>query len=204
MENIGREPNTVHGTVHGPGYSGGSGIGGGHTLTEPLANDYHVYAIEWEPEQIRWYIDDTQYFTVTPSMLPQGTAWVFDHPFFLIMNVAVGGYWPGYPDETTQFPQTMHVDYVRVYQAPESAERFETTFNDAFTGWKQLSFPYETFTRSATQPANAPNDGLTLSEVWGYGLAMPSGSNGGFYLDAVRFATVPTHTIYLPVVMRSS
>ncbi len=202
MENIGKEPNTVHGTVHGPGYSGGSGIGGGHTLTEALANDYHVYAIEWEPEEIRWYIDDTQYFTVTPSMLPEGTEWVFDHPFFLIMNVAVGGYWPGYPDDTTQFPQTMHVDYVRVYQGPDTSERFETTFNDSFTGWKQLTLPYEDFTRSATQPTNAPDDGLTLSEVWGYGFSMPSGSNGGFYLDDVRFKTIPTYTLYLPVVTR--
>lgn len=115
MENIGKEPAIVHGTVHVPGYSGAQGVTNRHTLPEgALADDFHVYAIEWEPEQIRWYIDDMLYQTLTPADVPG--RWVFDHPFFLILNVAVGGYWPGYPDETTVFPQKMTVDYVRVYQ----------------------------------------------------------------------------------------
>ncbi len=201
MENIGREPDIVHGTVHGPGYSGANGIGGGYTYTEALSNNYHVYAIEWEPDEIRWYFDTTQYFTLTKSMLPVGAPWVFDHPFFLIMNVAVGGYWPGYPDETTEFPQTMHVDYVRVYQAPTEPERFETTFTDSFTGWKKMTLPFSNFTRSAIQPEGAPDDGLTLSEMWGYGFWMPAGSHGAFYLDEVR--TLDLTKIYLPLVMRN-
>jgi beta-glucanase (GH16 family) len=118
MENIGREPRTVHGTVHGPGYSGGSGITGGLTLDEDLSDDFHVFAIEWLPEEIRWYIDSTLYHTVTPEDVG-AREWVFDHDFFLLLNVAVGGVWPGYPDETTEFPQTMLVDYVRVYQLEE-------------------------------------------------------------------------------------
>jgi len=202
MENIGREPNTVHGTVHGPGYSGGSGIGGGYTITEPFASDYHTFAVEWEPEEIRWYVDNTQYFTVTPSMLPAGAPWVFDHPFFIIMNVAVGGYWPGYPDATTVFPQTMSVDYVRVYQAPDTAERFEATFTDNFTGWRKVTIPFTSFRRSAEQPTGAPDDGLTLTEVHGYGFGMPAGSRGSFYLDMVRL--VELQRIYLPVVLRNS
>jgi len=118
MENIGREPDIVHGTVHGPGYSGADGIGGSWQLPngQHLSDDFHVYAVEWEPEEIRWYLDDILYFTLTPANIPSGQAWVFDHPFFLILNVAVGGNWPGYPDDTTTFPQTMVVDYVRVYQ----------------------------------------------------------------------------------------
>jgi beta-glucanase (GH16 family) len=116
MENIGREPATVHGTVHGPGYSGGQGISQLFSLASgAFADDYHVYAIEWAPQRIDFFVDDHQYFTVTPASLPGGTQWVFDHPFFLLLNVAVGGSWPGSPDAATVFPQKMPVDYVRVY-----------------------------------------------------------------------------------------
>jgi len=117
MENIGREPATVHGTIHGPGYSGANGIGAPYSLTSGAFSDsYHVYAVEWDPNQIRWYVDGNLYQTRTPADLPAGTTWVFDHPFFLILNVAVGGSWPGNPDASTVFPQRMYVDYVRVYQ----------------------------------------------------------------------------------------
>ncbi len=118
MENIGREPALVHGTMHGPGYSGGNGIGGPASLpgNAAFADASHVYAVEWEMNSIRWSIDGAQYFATTPASIPAGTTWVYDHPFFIIMNVAVGGGWPGNPDGTTVFPQTMVVDYVRVYQ----------------------------------------------------------------------------------------
>jgi beta-glucanase (GH16 family) len=116
MENIGREPSIVHGTMHGPGYSGANGIGAPHTLPSGnFSDDFHVFAVEWEPNVIRWYVDGTLYQTRTPSDLPAGTQWVFDHPFFIILNEAVGGYWPGDPDTTTVFPQKMTIDYVRVY-----------------------------------------------------------------------------------------
>ena len=80
-----------------------------------FAGDYHVYAIEWEKGVIRWYLDGKLYQTRKPSDLPSGTKWVYDRPFFLLLNLAVGGEWPGNPDDTTLFPQTMQVDYVRVY-----------------------------------------------------------------------------------------
>ena len=116
MENIGREPGIVHGTIHGPGYSGGKGIGSPYPLSNGhFADDYHVYAVEWEPEQIRFYVDSHLYATRMPSDLPPGTKWVYDHPFYILLNLAVGGQWPGNPDATTTFPQTMFVDYVRVY-----------------------------------------------------------------------------------------
>ncbi|HKW39620.1 MAG TPA: glycoside hydrolase family 16 protein [Gemmatimonadales bacterium] len=115
MENIGREPARVHGTVHGPGYSGAQGVGSAYDLASgAFADDFHVFAIEWEPAAIRWYVDSALYKTVTPKDLPG--PWVYDHPFFIILNVAVGGNWPGSPDATSVFPQTMLVDYVRVYQ----------------------------------------------------------------------------------------
>jgi beta-glucanase (GH16 family) len=119
MEHIGREPTLVHGTVHGPGYAGGTeGLTASTDLGKPVADDFHVFAIEWEAEEIRWYVDDQLYHTVTPADLPAGTEWVYDHPFFLLLNLAVGGRWPGYPDDTTTFPQQMRVDYVRVYEKP--------------------------------------------------------------------------------------
>jgi beta-glucanase (GH16 family) len=117
MENIGREPAMVHGTIHGPGYSGASGIGGAYTLTTgSFADDYHVFAVEWTPDDIRWLVDEREYRRITPAGLPPGTTWVFDHPFFMLLNVAVGGVWPGDPDASTVFPQQMLVDYVRVYR----------------------------------------------------------------------------------------
>ncbi|MEV0383287.1 lectin [Nonomuraea sp. NPDC050643] len=117
MENIGREPSTVHGTLHGPGYSGAGGIGAGYSIGGAFADAFHTFAVDWSPNLIVWYVDGTEYQRRTPADLG-GNRWVFDHPFFMIMNVAVGGYWPGYPDASTTFPQTLTVDYVRVYAPP--------------------------------------------------------------------------------------
>ncbi|MGH3729582.1 MAG: lectin [Micromonosporaceae bacterium] len=116
MENIGREPSTVHGTIHGPGYSGAGGIGGAYTLPngQKFSDGFHTFTVDWAPDSITWYIDGNQFLRKTPADLG-GNRWVFDHPFFMLLNVAVGGYWPGYPDGSTVFPQTMTIDYVRVY-----------------------------------------------------------------------------------------
>ena len=118
MENIGKEPSIVHGTFHGPGYSGGSGVSAAYTLPsgQKFSDDFHTFALEWEPNVMRFYVDGHLYKTRTPVDLPARTSWVFDHPFFIILNLAVGGGWPGNPDATTVFPQQMLVDYVRVYQ----------------------------------------------------------------------------------------
>jgi len=118
MENIGKEPGMVHGTIHGPGYSGEHGIGAPFSLPagQKFADDFHVFAVEWEPETIRFYVDEHLYATRTPVDLPRGTKWVYDHPFFILLNVAVGGGWPGSPDASSVFPQEMLVDYVRVYR----------------------------------------------------------------------------------------
>ncbi len=118
MENIGKEPSTVHGTIHGPGYSGANGIGSAYSLPsgQKFSDDFHIYSIEWEPTEIRFYVDGNLYATRSPSEIPSGDKWVYDHNFFIILNVAVGGGWPGNPDTTTVFPQQMLVDYVRVYE----------------------------------------------------------------------------------------
>ena len=118
MENIGREPSVVHGTIHGPGYSGGNGLEASYSLSngKHFADAFHTFAIEWEPNVVCFYVDGLLYKTRTPADLPTSAKWVFDHPFFILLNIAVGGFWPGVPDASTIFPQTMLVDYVRVYQ----------------------------------------------------------------------------------------
>lgn len=118
MENVGYEPEVVHGTLHGPGYSGMSPLGEAFRLKPPakFADDFHVYAIEWEPGEIRFYVDHQLFETRRADALQAGQRWVFDHPFYILLNLAVGGNWPGYPNHTTPFPATMLVDYVRVYR----------------------------------------------------------------------------------------
>ncbi|EWM16741.1 family 16 glycosylhydrolase, partial [Kutzneria sp. 744] len=112
MENVGNEPNTVHGTIHGPGYSGSAGVGAAYN-GPVFADDFHTYAIDWSPNQIKWSVDGNVYETRTPADV-NGNQWVFDHPFYIILNLAVGGYWPGDPDGSTSFPQQLVVDYVHV------------------------------------------------------------------------------------------
>jgi beta-glucanase (GH16 family) len=112
MENIGKEPGMVHGSLHGSGFDSSAPYS---LSTGKFADDFHVFAIEWEPAAVRFYVDGNLYDTRTPANVPAGQTWAFDHPFFILLNVAVGGYWPGSPDSTSTFPQTMLVDYVRVY-----------------------------------------------------------------------------------------
>jgi len=116
MENIGSEPSTIYGSLHGPQGSGEASGSAAYTLPsgQKFSDDYHIFTVEWEPNQARFYVDGTLYESHTSADMPAG-AWVFDHPFFIILNVAVGGTWPGSPDQTTVFPQEMLVDYVRVY-----------------------------------------------------------------------------------------
>lgn len=116
MENVGFEPHLVHGTVHGPGYSGSGGISGTsmHPQGWSFADTFHTFAVDWRPGSITWSVDGVVYHQVTRESLG-GREWVFDKPYFLVLNVAVGGSWPGYPDASTVFPQQMKVDYVRVY-----------------------------------------------------------------------------------------
>ena len=118
MELIGSSPNIVHGTVHfGNDYTQHDYSGGGTSIgfTETFSDEFHVFSIEWDEAGITWLLDDQAFYSVSNTV--SGTQnYPFDNPFFFILNVAVGGVWPGYPDATTTFPQYMAVDYVRVYQ----------------------------------------------------------------------------------------
>ena len=115
MENIGSEPSTVHGSLHGPGYFGGNPLTGSYSLPggARFSDDFHTFAVDWAPDHIAWSVDGQEYSRHTPAETG-GNPWPFDHPFFIILNVAVGGSWPGPPGGDTQFPQSMVVDYVRV------------------------------------------------------------------------------------------
>ena len=117
VENIG-EPTVSHSTIHGPGYSGDKGPTAAFTLPagQQVDTAFHLYALEWSPNDIKFFLDDHLVAERTPASLPAGTTWVYNHPFFIILNLAVGGDWPGNPDSTTTFPQQMLVDYVRVYK----------------------------------------------------------------------------------------
>jgi len=145
MELLGHEPNKVYGTVHGPGYSGASSKGGSYTLPSgDFTQDFHTFAVEWDPIGISWYVDDIKFFTITRPEIELYGNWVFDHPFFIIMNVAVGGYWPGYPDETTEFPQRMYVDYIKVYKGVTMEEINNGDFSFPFTN-DQANWPDDWF-----------------------------------------------------------
>lgn len=115
LELRGQEPNIINGSVHGPGYSGGSAITQSFGSTSSRFDaDFHLFAIEWGKDYIEYFVDNTLYQRLTPDDLPG--EWVYDHPFFIIMNLAVGGNYVGFPTSQTPFPQQMTIDYVRVYQ----------------------------------------------------------------------------------------
>lgn len=117
MELRGQQPSTMLGTIHGPGYSAGNSISNTFQLFDSrFDTEFHVFAVEWGPDFMDFFVDQRLYGRITPSDLPTGAEWVFDKPFFLLLNVAVGGGFVGSPTEMTRFPQTMLVDYVRVYQ----------------------------------------------------------------------------------------
>ncbi|MCE5185575.1 MAG: family 16 glycosylhydrolase [Planctomycetaceae bacterium] len=116
-----KEPYTVYGTIHYGGvWDHNVNTGGSYSNGTNFSQDYHVYALEWEPTQMRWYVDDVLYLTQT-SWYTEGYPYPapFDQSFYFILNLAVGGRWPSYPSDSTNFPKFMYVDYIRVYQYPE-------------------------------------------------------------------------------------
>ncbi len=188
MENIGKtsDQGTDHGTIHGPqnpgvDYNYYAGVGGTYTLSggAALADDFHIYAVEWTPNQIKWYLDNHQYFTATPANLPSGATWVFSGPQFFILNVAVGGNWPGNPDGTTVFPQQMVVDYVRVYQetAPLQISVTQTNGNVVLTWPTNIVCHLQAQTNSVT----AGNWSDLSNAANPFAVGTHSGDTGVFY-----------------------
>ena len=118
MENVGQEPKTVYGTIHGPGYSEDdtTGRGGSKTISQKLSADFHTYAVTWSTDKIEFKLDGQVYKTVTPRNIPRNSQWVFNkQPFHMLLNVAVGGDWPENPPPANKLPQDMVVDYIHVF-----------------------------------------------------------------------------------------
>jgi beta-glucanase (GH16 family) len=115
-EVLGSEPNIVNGTLHAPWPFAPTGVQGQAQSATPLSAGFHTYSVEWEPERISFMLDGSVYKTITPADLPSGAAWPFKHPYFLLLDLAVGGEWPGSPNASTHFPAQMLVDWVRVWQ----------------------------------------------------------------------------------------
>lgn len=119
MEFRGQEPGVIHGSLHGPGYSAGGAVTASYTLdNDRFDTGFHTFAVEWTADRITWFVDGEQYQSVGREDVPG--RWAYDHPFFIILNVAVGGGFVGPPGESTIFPQTMLVDWVRVYRIDDS------------------------------------------------------------------------------------
>ncbi len=117
MEARGQEPALVLSSLHGPGYSGGDSLTARYRLPSGrFDEDFHVFAVEWDPARIQFLVDDEPYHVVTAGEVLGRGPWVYDHPFFLLLNVAVGGSFVGPPDSDTPFPQSMLVDWVRVHR----------------------------------------------------------------------------------------
>ncbi len=115
MEYRGQQPSVVLGSLHGPGYFAGNSISGQFTLQNGQFNtDFHIFAVEWRRNSISWSVDGATYHRVNRGDQPGD--WVFDRPFYLILNLAIGGNFVGPPNAGTVFPQTMLIDWVRVYQ----------------------------------------------------------------------------------------
>ena len=117
MELRGQQPSIMAGSIHGPGFSGGNAITENYSLIDGrFDTEFHVFAVEWGVDFIDFFVDDRLYQRLNSESLPEGSDWVFNKDFFLLLNVAVGGTYVGSPSENTRLPQTMIVDYVRVYQ----------------------------------------------------------------------------------------
>ncbi|MGC9450146.1 MAG: glycoside hydrolase family 16 protein [Oceanipulchritudo sp.] len=173
MEYVSRQPNEIFGTIHGPGYSAGGSYGNLFEFGEPVSNAFHVFAVEWEPGRIEWFVDGILYHSAEPEDIV-GTGrkpneWVFDHDHFLILNVAVGGTFGGFLDENLTFPVRMLVDYVRVH----------TRDYGMFTGYRQDGFWMQT--GGFLGPVNVePYPWVYLDALSAYGYAAPSESSGGW------------------------
>lgn len=189
MEFVGREPNEVFGTLHGPGYSGGQSYGRSYDVGEPVGDAYHVFAVEWQPDTITWTIDGIPYFTANANdAFLQGKQWVFNHPFFILLNVAVGGNFGGAVGPDTTFPQSMSVDYVRLYQTQPTPVSHSFSFHEDFTGWKKISIPFSSFQAADGSVVDTTNI-KTLR------FTIPDGSNKPVMVDQIRLNCPETVTV---------
>ena len=172
MELVGHEPNRVHGTIHFATPSLQHQFQGSfYTLPQGTFNDnFHLFWIEWQQNEIKWYVDSTLYFTRVPAHLG-GANWPFNERFHIILNVAVGGNWPGSPDSTTVFPQSMVVDYVRVYQRSPLSAQNTPEKPTHFTLEQNYPNPFNPTTVLTYQLATSSDVRLEVFDVLGKNIA---------------------------------
>ena len=174
MENVGYAPTTVWGTTHQGTVDDVYSVGGQLDTGVALADDFHTYSIEWYEDNIKWYFDDILYYELNRSEIPPQYEWLFAQDYYLILNVAVGGNWPGSPDATTQFPQEMVVDYVRVYEyAPETNNvTFQVDMSEAGIAPDDMVYVNGTFNDWCGLCNPMTNTG---NGVWETTIALPPG-----------------------------
>ncbi len=181
MELVGHEPDVVHGTIHyGPEWPDNRSRGHYYTLSNgKFSDDFHIFTIEWTPDRITWYMDDNFILFVTPGNLSP-YIWPFDQKFHLLLNVAVGGQWPGSPDHTTEFPQEMIVDYIRVYEDASltSADDDMQERPVAFELHQNHPNPFNPSTNISFDLAEAGNVSIRVFDMLGRQVAQPV--NGDF------------------------
>ena len=165
-------------------------------LYELASDDWHTFAVEWQPERIDWFVDGILHHSLTPAAVGPDE-WGYDRRFPLLMNLAVVGD-DGSLGGDPAFPQSLAVDYIRVFQAPETAERFESSFVDDVAGWRQVTVPFDSFARASDQPVGAPDDGLTLTGVRGYGFSRTGA--GTVSLDRVMLLDEVPRAPVVPIV----
>jgi len=175
MENAGSRPGQNQGTIHGTDYAG-AGVTSYYNLPAGQAfySAYHVFAIDWRPGSVRFSVDGHAYSTMTPASLPAGSPWLFDHPFYLILNVNAGGSFGGPVGATTVFPQTMLVDYVRAYAPPVVTGRSVFYNDSAFDGADPAAAPSDDGAIAPDKVALRPGSAASFSNV----TSDPRGING--------------------------
>lgn len=188
VEALGQRPERIYGTLHFGGMApANDSSGSAHDLPAGTASAFHTYAVEWEEGEVRWYVDDIHYATRTSWWSAGGPFPApFDQDFHLLLNLAVGGRWPGNPDETTAFPQSLIVDYVRVYQRPADIAPPRRIFDDMEhgnpfgNGW----FAFDGSVGGGGLDANftdlPPSEGGRASLQTGWGSGGATGYMGGF------------------------
>lgn len=181
VELIGSEPSTVHGTVHAPFCYGSRGVTSHFSLprNKTFSEDFYVFAVEWTTEYIAWFVNDQLYHVVTRrEMESRGCIWVFDKPFHIVVNVAVGGYWPGPPDDTTVFPARMYIDYIRVYRVKPNPvlSKLDEPDNEVLArvrGFPKGISSEEIVNSDFTAPVDPANLEITNPDDWYFRVSLP-------------------------------
>lgn len=191
MELLGHEPRKVYGTHHWGTASSVVSNGGAYTLAAGLpsfTDDFHLFAVEWWPDRIDWFVDGVKYYTHTTN-IPQ-------EPMYLIINTAVGGAWPGYPNATTVLPQTHVVDYVRVYQWQPANVLDNPAFEAAGSGATGSLFRgWTNFGNSFIQTIQ-PRSGLNCAKAFGNFTGVPNNASGFFQDVAIQPGLTVTASVH--------